>query len=198
MEAPANTMIPYAWPTLMGGQADWAYQTTPQPGLLGHPTLMPHGRVVGGSSQINGLLWTRGDPSDFDAWAHGERGHALVRYRERLHQALSRQDDARLTQRAVVGAMESIYDAALDQLDRLSLRGAALVPRVLEPFAGLGDAMLAEAVIFNNPSCARSNVPAEHRPSGAYLHTIRRDLELAWQAFEVATHARLSRTTLPA
>jgi choline dehydrogenase len=71
MEAPANTMIPYAWPTLMGGQADWAYQTTPQPGLLGHPTLMPHGRVVGGSSQINGLLWTRGDPSDFDAWAHG-------------------------------------------------------------------------------------------------------------------------------
>jgi choline dehydrogenase len=71
MEAPANTMIAYAWPTLMGGEADWAYQTTPQPGLFGHPTLMPHGRVVGGSSQINGLLWTRGDPSDFDAWAHG-------------------------------------------------------------------------------------------------------------------------------
>ncbi len=71
MQAPANTMIAYAWPTLMGGEADWAYQTTPQPGLVGQPTLMPHGRVVGGSSQINGLLWTRGDPSDFDAWAHG-------------------------------------------------------------------------------------------------------------------------------
>jgi choline dehydrogenase len=71
MEAPASTMVAYAWPTLMGGEADWAYQTTPQPGLFGHPTLMPHGRVVGGSSQINGMLWTRGDPSDFDAWAHG-------------------------------------------------------------------------------------------------------------------------------
>jgi choline dehydrogenase len=71
MEAPADTMIAYAWPTLIGGEADWAYQTTPQAGLLGRPTLMPHGRVVGGSSQINGLLWTRGDPSDFDAWAHG-------------------------------------------------------------------------------------------------------------------------------
>jgi len=71
MQAPANTMIVYAWPTLMGGEADWAYQTTPQPGLLGQATLMPHGRVVGGSSQINGLLWNRGDPSDFDAWAHG-------------------------------------------------------------------------------------------------------------------------------
>jgi choline dehydrogenase len=71
MEAPASTMVASAWPTLMGGEADWAYQTTPQPGLFGQPTLMPHGRVVGGSSQINGLLWTRGDPSDFDAWAHG-------------------------------------------------------------------------------------------------------------------------------
>ena len=71
LEAPASTMIAYAWPTLIGGEADWAYQTTPQPGLSGRPTLMPHGRVVGGSSQMNGLLWTRGDPSDFDAWAHG-------------------------------------------------------------------------------------------------------------------------------
>lgn len=71
MEAPASTMIACAWPSLIGGEADWAYQTTPQPGLSGQPTLMPHGRVVGGSSQINGLLWTRGDPSDFDAWAHG-------------------------------------------------------------------------------------------------------------------------------
>ena len=71
LEAPASTMIAYAWPTLIGGEADWAYQTTPQPGLSGKATLMPHGRVVGGSSQLNGLLWTRGDPSDFDAWAHG-------------------------------------------------------------------------------------------------------------------------------
>jgi choline dehydrogenase len=71
LEAPASTMVASEWPTLMGGAADWAYQTMPQAGLFGQPTLMPHGRVVGGSSQINGLLWTRGDPSDFDAWAHG-------------------------------------------------------------------------------------------------------------------------------
>jgi choline dehydrogenase len=71
MEAPAETMIAYAWPRMIGGPADWAYQTTPQPGLSGRTTIMPHGRVVGGSSQINGMLWTRGDPSDFDAWSHG-------------------------------------------------------------------------------------------------------------------------------
>jgi choline dehydrogenase len=69
MEAPANTMIANAWPALIGGEADWAYQTTPQAGLSGRTVLMPHGRVVGGSSQTNGMLWTRGDPADFDAWS---------------------------------------------------------------------------------------------------------------------------------
>jgi choline dehydrogenase len=54
----------------MGGQSDWAYQTTPQAGMSDQATLMPHGRIVGGSSQINGMLWTRGDPSDFNSWAH--------------------------------------------------------------------------------------------------------------------------------
>lgn len=70
MAAPENTMDTYSWPQLMGGPTDWAYQTTPQRGMLNQTTLMPHGRIVGGSSQTNGMLWTRGDPSDFDAWAH--------------------------------------------------------------------------------------------------------------------------------
>jgi choline dehydrogenase len=88
LEAQAKTMLAHEWPALIGGDSDWAYMTTPQPGLNGQPTLMPHGRVVGGSSQINGMLWTRGDPSDFDAWAHGGApgwGYAdLVPYFERV------------------------------------------------------------------------------------------------------------------
>jgi choline dehydrogenase len=56
-------------PTLMGSDSDWAYMTTGQPGLYGRSVLMPHGRLVGGSSSINGMMWTRGDPSDFDGWA---------------------------------------------------------------------------------------------------------------------------------
>lgn len=69
MRAPANTMVANAWPELIAGPADWAYLTTPQEGMEGRSVLMPHGRVVGGSSQINGMLWTRGDPRDFDAWS---------------------------------------------------------------------------------------------------------------------------------
>lgn len=58
------------WASLMGGDADWAYWTPPQAGLDGRRALMPHGKLVGGSSEINGLLWTRGGPSDYDSWAH--------------------------------------------------------------------------------------------------------------------------------
>lgn len=69
LSAPANSVIPALAPSLIGSAVDWKYMSVPQPGLLGRPLLMPHGFVVGGSSTISGLLWTRGDPSDFDGWA---------------------------------------------------------------------------------------------------------------------------------
>jgi monoamine oxidase len=136
----------------------------------------------------------------FAAWVRAEHGQAMARYRERVHRALSQQDDGQLTQRAVLGALESLYEEALKQLEQLPLvcahlpveQGrAALTPVVLEPFKGLADELLAEVVIFNNTSCALSNFPFEHRPSGEYLRTIRRDLAAAWQAFALAANERL-------
>lgn len=69
LEPPPAAMDAALSPTLMGGDSDWAYMTTDQPGLFGRSVLMPHGKLVGGSSSINGMMWTRGDPSDFDGWA---------------------------------------------------------------------------------------------------------------------------------
>ena len=71
LQAPPDTLVPDRAPLLVGGSCDWAYRTTPQPGLLGRRVPMSHGRLVGGSSSINGMTWMRGDPTDFDAWAHG-------------------------------------------------------------------------------------------------------------------------------
>lgn len=136
----------------------------------------------------------------FAAWVSAEHGHALERYRERVHRALSQQDDDRLTQRAVLASMASIYAAALQQLEQLPLSTAhlaveqgrcALTPRVLAPFTGLADQLLADAMIFNNTSCALSNFPGEHRPNGDYVRSIRRDLASAWQSFSVAANERL-------
>ena len=71
LQLPPDTLVPEQAPLLVGGSCDWAYRTTPQPGLLGRWVPMSHGRLVGGSSSINGMTWMRGDPTDFDAWAHG-------------------------------------------------------------------------------------------------------------------------------
>jgi choline dehydrogenase-like flavoprotein len=48
---------------------NWAYETVPQPGLGGRRGYQPRGRALGGSSAINAMIYTRGRPSDYDAWA---------------------------------------------------------------------------------------------------------------------------------
>jgi choline dehydrogenase len=47
---------------------NWCYQTLPSPGLNGRTMYWPRGRVLGGSSSINALVYCRGMPADFDAW----------------------------------------------------------------------------------------------------------------------------------
>ena len=47
---------------------DWRYYTEPEPGLGGRRLHTPRGKVLGGSSSINGLVYVRGNPHDFDRW----------------------------------------------------------------------------------------------------------------------------------
>ncbi len=49
-------------------KVNWKYQTAPIPGLNGRTMYWPRGRVVGGSSSINALVYCRGMPVDFDDW----------------------------------------------------------------------------------------------------------------------------------
>ena len=48
---------------------NWRYQTEPDAGLAGRPSYWPRGRVIGGSSSINAMVYVRGQHADFDAWA---------------------------------------------------------------------------------------------------------------------------------
>ena len=50
-------------------RTDWLYRTRPEPGLEGRSLLYPRGRVLGGSSSINGMLYLRGQAADYDGWA---------------------------------------------------------------------------------------------------------------------------------
>ncbi|MEM7177227.1 MAG: GMC family oxidoreductase N-terminal domain-containing protein [Pseudomonadota bacterium] len=54
--------------TLDNPKTDWCYKTQPDPGLNGRAIKWPRGRVLGGSSSINGLLYVRGQPQDYDYW----------------------------------------------------------------------------------------------------------------------------------
>src|ERR1700681_1644957 len=54
---------------------NWMYQTEPEPGLDGRSVFQPRGKVLGGSSSINGLLYVRGQHEDYDRWRqHGNYG----------------------------------------------------------------------------------------------------------------------------
>ena len=54
---------------------NWCYQSDPEPGTGDRPIPVPRGRVLGGSSSINGLVYVRGQQLDYDIWAQlGNRG----------------------------------------------------------------------------------------------------------------------------
>ena len=54
--------------TMHDPDTDWCYRTEPEPALNGRSLDWPRGKVLGGSSSINGLLYVRGQPQDFDHW----------------------------------------------------------------------------------------------------------------------------------
>jgi choline dehydrogenase len=48
---------------------DWDYSTEPQKELDGREIYWPRGKVLGGSSSMNAMMWVRGFPADYDEWA---------------------------------------------------------------------------------------------------------------------------------
>ena len=49
-------------------QYDWGFSSAPEPNLLGRRLACPRGKVIGGSSSINGMVYVRGHAGDFDHW----------------------------------------------------------------------------------------------------------------------------------
>jgi len=55
--------------------ANWRYDSEPEPGTANRTIPVPRGKLLGGSSAINGMVWVRGQPLDYDTWAQmGARG----------------------------------------------------------------------------------------------------------------------------
>jgi choline dehydrogenase len=62
--------IPVGYLRCIGNpRTDWRFRTEPEPGLNGRDLLYPRGKVLGGSSSINGMIYMRGQARDYDGWA---------------------------------------------------------------------------------------------------------------------------------
>ncbi|GHB26371.1 oxygen-dependent choline dehydrogenase [Pseudovibrio japonicus] len=75
---------------------DWGYESAPEPHLDGRKLALPRGKVIGGSSSINGMVYVRGNACDFDTWekmgAKGWGYHDVLPYFQRLENATAGDD----------------------------------------------------------------------------------------------------------
>ena len=105
--------IPAGFAKLMRGAMDWDYQTEPQKELDGREIYWPRGKVLGGSSSMNAMMWVRGFAADYDEWAEhaGEQwSYAnIVRYFDRIENGpliISRQRSPRSSTAAWLTAVQ--------------------------------------------------------------------------------------------
>ena len=77
IQMPSALSIPMNMPRF-----NWSYHTEPEPNLNGRRMHTPRGKVLGGSSSINGLVYVRGNPMDFDGWV--DKGAVGWGYRDVL------------------------------------------------------------------------------------------------------------------
>jgi choline dehydrogenase-like flavoprotein len=94
------------------GEEDWAFETVPQVHAADRRLAWPRGRVLGGSSCLNAMIWVRGAAADYDAWAYlGAHGWSWDDVRpvfERLEArlGLTREYEPDAIHRAIVAAAQ--------------------------------------------------------------------------------------------
>jgi choline dehydrogenase-like flavoprotein len=122
--------IPAAFSKLFKSKFDWGYETTPQDGLGGRRIYFPRGKVLGGSSAMNAMMWIPGDRADFDAWPEGWRWDDLQPYLRRVEQeacSITPLGDPNPMSRAFVDSVEETGVVRRGDLRPESLEGAGLV-----------------------------------------------------------------------
>ena len=118
-------------------ELDWRYATVPQPGAAGRRIPLPRGRVLGGCTSTNGMVYFRGHPRDYDEWA--ALGCAGWSYAELL--PYFTRSEANIVfngpWHGTDGPMQvSSYHRPNPLVDRFLQAGASMGHRVVEDFNG--------------------------------------------------------------
>src|SRR5205823_14405262 len=123
--------MPAALPFPIGSRFyDWKYESEPEPYMNGRRIYHARGKVLGGSSSINGMIFQRGNPLDYEKWA-AEPGlgrpllvvervaaledHAVDRARAAEHLAARVVDAAAVHVRLGLGLVLPVVEAAADR-----------------------------------------------------------------------------------
>jgi choline dehydrogenase len=120
IQMPSALSIPMNMP-----KYNWFYHTEPEPHLGGRSMHTPRGKVLGGSSSINGLVYIRGNPQDFDGWsAQGATGWAYRDVLPYFRRAEKRQEGGN-EYRGNSGKLETRYGTVSNPLHAAWLAAAA-------------------------------------------------------------------------
>ncbi len=119
-------------------QLDWRYSTAPQAEAAGRSIPLPRGRVLGGCTSTNGMVYFRGHPGDYDEWA--AMGCEGWSYADVLPYFMRSEDNARFRDPAWHGSDGPMRVSSYHRYNRLADRfvraGAALGYPVVEDFNG--------------------------------------------------------------
>ena len=151
---------------------DWRYYTEPEPGLGGRRLHTPRGKVLGGSSSINGLVYVRGNAQDFQRWesegATGWNYAAVLPYFRRAEKRATGGDDYRGDQ----GPLQTRYGTLANPLHAAWLTagrqaGYAMTSDI-NGYQQEGFGRLDMTVGADGRRCSAANAylrPALHRPN---------------------------------
>ena len=166
IQMPSALSIPMNMP-----KYNWFYHTEPEPHLGGRSMHTPRGKVLGGSSSINGLVYIRGNPQDFDGWsAQGAAGWAYRDVLPYFRRAEKRQEGGN-EYRGNSGKLETRYGTVSNPLHSawLAAAGEAGYPSTADVngFQQEGFGRM-DMTVADGRRCSASNAylrPAMRRPN---------------------------------
>ncbi|WP_374414989.1 GMC family oxidoreductase [Novosphingobium colocasiae] len=124
------------------GTGNWNFETVPQPGLDGRTIYFPRGKVLGGSSSINGLVVARGNAGDYDRWAQmGNPGWSwadCLPYFRRIESCPASADPATRGHDGPVGVTWTSIDA-MNPTSAAFIKGAMAAGHPFNPDMNRGD-----------------------------------------------------------
>ncbi|MBV9091213.1 MAG: GMC family oxidoreductase N-terminal domain-containing protein [Mycobacteriaceae bacterium] len=107
--------IPAAFAKLFRSEMDWDYLTEPQKELDGRQIYWPRGKMLGGSSSMNAMMWVRGFAADYDEWAQlaGDQWSyaAVARYFDRIESGPLRISPQRSPRKSTAAWLTAVQQA---------------------------------------------------------------------------------------